>query len=93
MGEAAQAKWIRTKAWQVRVAALAREVYYLVAECVGSVTDVDKAAVSRARKPNASPPLCRDEILLGLLELRKKYEKPSVISQRTRQARRPHAVS
>ena len=35
----------------------------------------------------------RDEVLLGLLELRSKYEKPSALSQTTAQARRSRALS
>jgi 3-hydroxyacyl-CoA dehydrogenase len=129
-------------------AALAREVYYLVAEDVISVTDVDKALcwgpglrwgimgqvllnhlgggqggiehffeqftgpMTAWWKVLGSPELTpevrrklidglhaevgsrsipeleaqRDEILLGLLELRSKYEKPSVTSQRSARA-------
>jgi 3-hydroxyacyl-CoA dehydrogenase len=136
-------------------AALAREVYYLVAEDVVSVTDVDKALcwgpglrwgimgqvllnhlgggqggiehffeqftgpMTAWWKVLGSPELTpevrqklidglhaevgsrsipdleaqRDEVLLGLLELRSKYEKPSAPSQTTAQARRSRALS
>jgi 3-hydroxyacyl-CoA dehydrogenase len=136
-------------------AALAREVYYLVADDVVSVTDVDKALcwgpglrwgimgqvllnhlgggqggiehffeqftgpMTAWWKVLGSPELTpevrqkliaglhaevgsrsipdleaqRDEVLLGLLELRSNYEKPSALSQTTAQARRSRALS
>jgi 3-hydroxyacyl-CoA dehydrogenase len=136
-------------------AALAREVYHLVADDVVSVTDVDKALcwgpglrwgimgqvllnhlgggqggiehffeqftgpMTAWWKVLGSPELTpevrqkliaglhaevgsrsipdleaqRDEVLLGLLELRSKYEKPSALSQTTAQARRSRALS
>jgi carnitine 3-dehydrogenase len=136
-------------------AALAREVYYLVADDVVSVTDVDKALcwgpglrwgimgqvllnhlgggqggiehffeqftgpMTAWWKVLGSPELTpgvrqklidglhaevgsrsipdleaqRDEVLLGLLELRNKFEKPSALSQTTAETGRPRAVS
>jgi carnitine 3-dehydrogenase len=136
-------------------AALAREVYYLVADDVVSVTDVDKALcwgpglrwgimgqvllnhlgggpggiehffeqftgpMTAWWKVLGSPELTpevrqklidglhaevgsrsipdleaqRDEVLLGLLELRNKFEKPSALSQTTAQTGRSRAVS
>src|SRR6266446_9060755 len=85
-------------------AALAREVYYLVAEDVVSVADVDKALCSPELTPEVQRKLIaglhaevgtrtvsdleaqRDEILLGLLELRARHETPAVTSQKVARA-------